>query len=606
MSIIGKKYIADTFDFDKNIVKFSGSGNSRGLYSVQPNGAHLFQVGSSAQVGTIKIAIGGTGTTIDDMLQFWVDIYDYASREMVTVKIGGYIYQGVGGNTWTNVQAMILAQIPSKNFVVRFGDDGTNHCVWIGEVADTWSHAQITVRDFSAGFIVGNVADVYTAPWTISFETTFGTVNNSLANNFPLASGGTSGGFLPLSAGSTFPLTGDLFVKAPGTGVDATTTTTFNMSVGGGNTNSYIAQVVPIAYDSLSSGTHSSLNFKVGTWNNNADAGISRMTILSNGNVGVGTTDPESYRLNVSGTGYYSGQLTVDGFINDSGISFRKGFTPTNTGIRAKAIGTANRDAVEILGYNGIDLTVNNGANVAMRINGVTGSGIGNVGIGTTSPTSKLEIGPNGSLGAVANKNVILNLDGGYATTGVGATGQYKVLGFVGTTRDVTDITAQTSGELLKNFFVGMIGGDYYNVNRFSVWQGGSERLTIQGYGTTAGNVGIGDTSPSYKLDVAGTIRATGDVIAYSDARVKDNVETIENALDKVTKLRGVSYTRNDVEDKTTKIGVIAQEVLEVLPEVVQQDDEGKYSVAYGNMVGLLIESIKELKAEVDELKSRL
>ena len=55
-----------------------------------------------------------------------------------------------------------------------------------------------------------------------------------------------------------------------------------------------------------------------------------------------------------------------------------------------------------------------------------------------------------------------------------------------------------------------------------------------------------------------------------------------------------------------TKMGVIAQEVLEVIPEVVQQDNEGKYSVAYGNMNGLLIEAIKELKAEIEELKSRL
>jgi len=120
------------------------------------------------------------------------------------------------------------------------------------------------------------------------------------------------------------------------------------------------------------------------------------------------------------------------------------------------------------------------------------------------------------------------------------------------------------------------------------------------------GNVGIGDTTPGYKLDVNGTIRATGDVIAFSDARVKDNVVTIDNALDKVNRLRGVTYTRNDTEDKQTKMGVIAQEVLEVIPEVVQQDDKGNYSVAYGNMNGLLIEAIKELKAEIEELKSRL
>ena len=121
------------------------------------------------------------------------------------------------------------------------------------------------------------------------------------------------------------------------------------------------------------------------------------------------------------------------------------------------------------------------------------------------------------------------------------------------------------------------------------------------------GNIRIGDgNDPSYKLDVAGTIRATSDVIAFSDRRVKENIITIDNALDKVTKLRGVTYTRKDIEDKSTKVGVIAQEVLDVLPEVVSQDDEGKYSVAYGNLAGVFIEAIKELKAEIDSLKEEI
>jgi len=118
--------------------------------------------------------------------------------------------------------------------------------------------------------------------------------------------------------------------------------------------------------------------------------------------------------------------------------------------------------------------------------------------------------------------------------------------------------------------------------------------------------IGIDKSSAGYNLDVSGTIRATSDVIAFSDKRVKENIVTVDNALDKVTKLRGVTYTRKDTDDKSTKVGVIAQEVLEVLPEVVEKDHEGMYSVAYGNMAGVFIEAIKELKAEVDSLKQEI
>ena len=140
----------------------------------------------------------------------------------------------------------------------------------------------------------------------------------------------------------------------------------------------------------------------------------------------------------------------------------------------------------------------------------------------------------------------------------------------------------------------------------------GAMSLNTRGRLTVATSVrlgyGEGDTTnvPSYALDVSGSIRATSDVIAFSDRRVKENIVTIDNALEKVTKLRGVNYTRKDIDDKSTKIGVIAQEVLKVLPEVVSIDDEDKHSVAYGNMAGVFIEAIKELKAEVDSLKQEI
>ncbi len=110
---------------------------------------------------------------------------------------------------------------------------------------------------------------------------------------------------------------------------------------------------------------------------------------------------------------------------------------------------------------------------------------------------------------------------------------------------------------------------------------------------------GAGSWVTETELDSSGNLVATGNVTAYSDSRLKTDVDTIENALDKVSKLRGVSFTKVDTQERG--IGVIAQEIEEVIPEVVQ---DGAYkSVAYGNIVGVLIEAIKELKSEIEELK---
>ena len=121
------------------------------------------------------------------------------------------------------------------------------------------------------------------------------------------------------------------------------------------------------------------------------------------------------------------------------------------------------------------------------------------------------------------------------------------------------------------------------------------------------GAVSINSSSQgSYTFNVTGDIYATADVIAFSDARVKEDVRTVENALDKVTKLRGVTYIKKDEDNKKRKMGVIAQEVLEVLPEVVHEDNDGYYGVSYGNIVGVLIEAIKEQQKQIDELKQEL
>jgi hypothetical protein len=99
----------------------------------------------------------------------------------------------------------------------------------------------------------------------------------------------------------------------------------------------------------------------------------------------------------------------------------------------------------------------------------------------------------------------------------------------------------------------------------------------------------------------AGDFTAVGDVVAYSDSRLKTNIKLIPDALLKTLKLRGVVFDRIDTGSHGT--GMIAQEVEEVFPEVVKEMTDGTKTVAYGNVVGLLIESIKELNTKIDSLK---
>ena len=133
--------------------------------------------------------------------------------------------------------------------------------------------------------------------------------------------------------------------------------------------------------------------------------------------------------------------------------------------------------------------------------------------------------------------------------------------------------------------------------------------------GITAGTIaaskavivdGNKDITGYRNLTSTGTITAATNVTVSSDIRLKSNIETIDSALDKVKEMRGVYFDRHDTEDKRS-VGVIAQEMQEVMPEAVVTDDtEDKYlSVAYGNLVGVLIEAVKELSDKVEKLEAK-
>jgi len=149
----------------------------------------------------------------------------------------------------------------------------------------------------------------------------------------------------------------------------------------------------------------------------------------------------------------------------------------------------------------------------------------------------------------------------------------------------------------------GANGGIYFESGRWAMYYS---------YGNASWGINTSTTSSGVALYASGDIYSTGNITAYSDGRKKDNVVAIKNALDGVLKLRGVTYTWNDKKESDigygkTEIGVIAQEVEKVFPEVVKyMEDVDVYSVAYGNITAILIEAIKEQHSIITSQNDRL
>ena len=121
------------------------------------------------------------------------------------------------------------------------------------------------------------------------------------------------------------------------------------------------------------------------------------------------------------------------------------------------------------------------------------------------------------------------------------------------------------------------------------------------------GNWYIRDGSTTrFTFDDAGHFTATGNINSNSDIRLKDNIETLEGSLDKVKQLRGVEYDRIDSDEKFHQLGVIAQEIEKVYPDMVDEGEDGMKTVSYQQLIPVLIEAVKELSQEVDNLKSIL
>ena len=214
----------------------------------------------------------------------------------------------------------------------------------------------------------------------------------------------------------------------------------------------------------------------------------------------------------------------------------------------------------------------------------------GRVGIGNTNPGYNLDVNGTSNVGALTAMSLSVAADTDYT----GIIGRAKV-GNVGHTDYAGFAHYDHATGLNYALLQGSSGDTYINSatgQKIYFRENNADKMVLFG-----GNVGIGKTDPAYKLDVTGDIYATGNITGYSDKRAKSDIQKIENALDKIEQLNGYTFTMND----KRYTGVIAQEVLPVLPEAVTGSEETHYAVAYGNMMGLIIEAIKELKKKVEQ-----
>ena len=173
-----------------------------------------------------------------------------------------------------------------------------------------------------------------------------------------------------------------------------------------------------------------------------------------------------------------------------------------------------------------------------------------------------------------------------------------------------TEVPSTT--DILNNTNVGAtaVGGAYASVNvvNKTSGEGVDFNFTIPpGPQGAKGDTGATGLDTNGNLSINGSITATGDITAFSDRRLKSEIERIQGGLEKVSKINGYTYIQNN----KRSTGCVAQEVMEVLPEAVLEvyngtAEETLYTLAYGNLAGLFVEAIKELKGELDALKKKV
>lgn len=553
--------------------------------------------GGSSVTGAIKIKFPVHGTA--DMINGWVDIFDYTTSESISIYIAGYLYQTTGNNEWVNPTAIVYTKQTGKDFTVRFGADGTNSCIWIGEVADTWAYPQVTLRDWSVGYT--SDVDAYATGTTVTWVTAFDTVDLTISGNLPVsqactgnAATATWADTVDVNSGQTSQNAWYDVVWHSGDTVYSTPDVEIYPSLGALSAN----QLRTARYIYSRDDTDTYLDFGIG----GTDAG----RMVAGGE--------EAFRWGAN----YLMAIDNDTIRLGGGSDFRMWHDGTNTIFRNynHAAGSIYFQGEDTAGVNHglIYMYCDNAAPyVALFYDGGTRLTTTSAGISVTgTATATAFSGSGASLTSLNASNISsgtiadARLPSTISTTTLNATSVNATSSF----KCGTDASSPVG-------FTVNDGGGNCNIvfNHFSntVQTAGANtaRITHNTDSTSSStlsfNIGNGGAAPTNVMTITSSgITSTGNVTAYSDERLKSNIQTLDGS--KVYQMRGVSFTKDDKEGS----GVIAQELQKVAPELV--NDEGEYlSVAYGNLTGYLIEAVKEQnelinnqQAQIDELRQMI
>ena len=198
------------------------------------------------------------------------------------------------------------------------------------------------------------------------------------------------------------------------------------------------------------------------------------------------------------------------------------------------------------------------------------------------------------------NNNGLVTISGRNALTGsyFGYSTSYRTLlvGSTGTNYQTDAVTLAFNVDVSGN-----AGSSFGGNGTEYIWRNAGSFKTPNAANTEYNSLFSWNSSAQMTFNQNATF--SGTITENSSVRYKDNIKNVKYGLDKVLQMRGVTYNKKD--NGVKEIGVIAEEIYEVLPEVVLKNEEGEIdSVSYGRITAVLIEAIKDLKKEIEELKA--